>query len=72
VCSLARSAAEAEEGAASPPHCSAFHMGHVSEPLQFARMIVRLPVTVPSSMGYFYSTELAATVKRCWRRSAGT
>lgn len=27
-------------------------------------MIVRLPVTVPSSMGYFYSTELAATVKR--------
>jgi sugar transferase (PEP-CTERM/EpsH1 system associated) len=64
VCSLARSAAEAEEGRGIAAHCSAFHMGHVSEPLQFARMIVRLPVTVPSSMGYFYSTELAATVKR--------
>lgn len=64
VCSLARSAAEAEEGRGIAPHCSAFHMGHVSEPIQFARMIVRLPVPVPSSMGYFYSTELAATVKR--------
>ena len=64
VCSLARSAAEAEEGRGIAAHCSAFHMGHVSEPLQFARMIVRLPVTVPSSMGYFHSTELAATVKR--------
>ncbi len=64
VCSLARSAAEAEEGRGIAPHCSAFHMGHVSEPMQFARMIVRLPVPVPSSMGYFYSAELAATVKR--------
>jgi sugar transferase (PEP-CTERM/EpsH1 system associated) len=64
VCSLARSAAEAEEGRGIAPHCSAFHMGHVSEPIQFARMIVRLPVPVPSSMGYFYSAELAATVKR--------
>ena len=64
VCSLARSGAEAEEGRGIAPHCSAFHMGHVSEPVQFARMIVRLPLLVPSSMGYFYSTELASTVKR--------
>jgi sugar transferase (PEP-CTERM/EpsH1 system associated) len=63
VCSLARSAAEAEEGAGIAPHCSAFHMGQVSEPLQFARMIVRLPLVTPSSMGYFHSPELAAKVK---------
>lgn len=62
VCSLARSAAEAEEGAGIAPHCTAFHMGHVKEPLQFARMIMRLPLTTPSSMGYFYSSELAAKV----------
>jgi sugar transferase (PEP-CTERM/EpsH1 system associated) len=64
VCSLARSAAEAEEGAGIAPHCTAFHMGHVQEPLQFARMIVRLPLVTPSSMGYFYSPELAAKVKQ--------
>jgi sugar transferase (PEP-CTERM/EpsH1 system associated) len=38
-------------------------MGQVSEPLQFARMIVRLPLVTPSSMGYFHSPELAAKVK---------
>ncbi len=64
VCSLARSAAEAEEGAGIAPHCSAFHMGHVQEPVQFARMIVRLPLLTPSSMGYFYSAELAAKVRQ--------
>ncbi len=35
-------------------------MGQVHESLQWARMIVRLPLPTPSSMGYFYSTE--------WRR----
>ncbi len=63
VCSLARSAAEAEEGAGIAPHCTAFEMGRVHEPLQFARMIVRLPLDTPSSMGYFYSPELAAKVR---------
>ncbi len=63
VCSLARSPAEAEEGRGIAPHCTAFHMGQVHEPLQFARMILRLPLLTPSSMGYFRSSELAATVK---------
>ena len=62
VCSLARSAAEAEEGAGIAAHCTSFHMGHVKEPLQFARMLVRLPLPAPSSMGYFYSNELAGKV----------
>ncbi len=64
VCSLVRSEAEAEEGRGIAGHCSAFHMGRVHEPLQFARMIVRLPVPTPSSMGYFYSGELAAQVRQ--------
>ena len=62
VCSLARSQAEAEEGSGIAPHCQAFHMGHVKEPVQFARMVLRLPLTTPSSMGYFYSAELASKV----------
>lgn len=64
VCSLARSEAEAEEGRGIAPHCHAFHMGMVREPVQFARMVARLPLTTPSSMGYFYSGELAATVRQ--------
>ena len=64
VCSLARSAAEAEEGRGIAAHCTAFHIGHVKEPVQFARMIARLPLTTPSSMGYFYSTELASQVRQ--------
>ncbi|MBX3636489.1 MAG: TIGR03087 family PEP-CTERM/XrtA system glycosyltransferase [Rubrivivax sp.] len=63
VCSLARSEAEAEEGRGIAPHCSAFHMGLVREPVQWARMIVRLPLPTPSSMGYFYSGQLAARVR---------
>ena len=58
VCSLARSAEEAKEGQGIAQHCANFEMGHVEEPMQMARMIVRLPMVTPSSMGYFYSTEL--------------
>ena len=62
VCSLSRSDDEAAQGRGIAEHCTAFEMGHVSEPVQFARMIVRLPLTTPSSMGYFYSPELARKV----------
>ena len=64
VCSLARSEAEAQEGAGIAPHCAAFEMGHVKEPAQYARMVMRLPLVTPSSMGYFYSPELAAKVRQ--------
>ena len=63
VCSLARSQAEADEGQGIAPHCAAAEIGLVSEPLQFARMIVRLPLLTPSSMGYFYSADLAQRVR---------
>ncbi len=64
VCSLVRSKAEAEEGAGIAPHCAAFEMGAVKEPLQFARMIARLPLATPSSMGYFYAPDLAEKIRR--------
>ncbi len=63
VCSLARNAAEAEEGQGIAAHCRDFHVAVVAEAVQWARMIVRLPVATPSSMGYFYSRDLAAAVR---------
>ena len=62
VCSLVRSQAEAEEGRGIAPHCTTFEMALVNEPTQWARMVVRLPLRTPSSMGYFHSPELARKV----------
>ena len=62
VCSLARSPEEAAEGQGLQAHCERFEMGHVKNPVQFLRMIVRLPLITPSSMGYFFSGELKAKV----------
>ncbi|THF61627.1 TIGR03087 family PEP-CTERM/XrtA system glycosyltransferase [Pseudothauera rhizosphaerae] len=62
VCSLARSEAEAEEGRGIAPHCARFEMAVVSNPVQTARMVARLPTPVPSSMGFFHSPELARKV----------
>jgi hypothetical protein len=64
VCSLARSEAEATEGRAIAPHCAAFHMGRVNDTLQTLRMVVRLPLLTPSSMGFFYSPELKSHVQQ--------
>lgn len=64
VCSLARSHQEAQEAQGIAPHCASFEIGHVTEWLQVARMVVRLPVRTPSSMGFFYSSELAGHVRR--------
>lgn len=63
VCSLARSPEEAEDGKGIAPYCAGSEMGHVKEWFQVARMIVRLPVPTPSSMGFFYSPELAERVQ---------
>ena len=63
VCSLARSPDEAEEGRGIAPYCAGFEMAHVKEWVQVARMMVRLPVPAPSSMGYFYSPALAEHVQ---------
>jgi hypothetical protein len=39
-------------------------MARVHDPVQALRMIARLPTPTPSSMGYFYSGELAAKVRQ--------
>ena len=62
VCSLSRSPQETEEAQGIAPHCEAFEIGQVREWAQMARMVVRLPVPTPSSMGYFYSPELARRI----------
>lgn len=58
VCSLSRSAAEALEGEGIAAHCKRFEMATVSNPIQALRMVARLPLTTPSSMGFFYSPDL--------------
>lgn len=64
VCSLARSPQEAEEARGIAPYCADYSMAQVADPLQTLRMIVRLPLRTPSSMGYFYSPSLAQRVSR--------
>ena len=63
VCSLARSPEEAEEAKGISPHCTHFVLANVSAPMQMLRMLARLPALTPSSMGYFYSPDLAQKVR---------
>jgi len=62
VASLVRSDVEAEEGRGLAAHCASYRMARVNDPVQGLRMIARLPTATPSSMGYFYSPELARHV----------
>jgi sugar transferase (PEP-CTERM/EpsH1 system associated) len=64
VASLVRSREEAREGEGLRAHCTSYLAAPVHAPLQFARMVARLPTPVPSSMGYFYSRDLARGVRR--------
>jgi len=59
VCSIARSAEEEAEGRGLRQHCARLVVGRVSDALQAARMVARLPTPTPSSMGWFYSRDLA-------------
>jgi hypothetical protein len=58
VCSLSRSPAEAKEGEGIRNHCEHFEMASVSNSIQVIRMVARLPLVTPSSMGFFYSPDL--------------
>jgi len=64
VGSLTRSPEEAEEGRGIAPYCTDFKMGPVKAWTQIARMIVRLPTPIPSSMGFFHSPALSEQVQR--------
>jgi sugar transferase (PEP-CTERM/EpsH1 system associated) len=63
VASLARSAQEAEDGRGIAAHCAHYELAEVRELAQMARMLVQLPTTTPSSMGYFYSPILAWRIR---------
>ncbi|MGH8642711.1 MAG: TIGR03087 family PEP-CTERM/XrtA system glycosyltransferase [Burkholderiales bacterium] len=63
VVSLARSPDEAREGAGIAGHCAHYEMAHVRDPIQFARMLLRVPTSTPSSLGFFYSPALAGRVR---------
>ena len=63
VCSLVRSAAEGEEGRGIAPYCAGFEMARVKAPMQVLRMVARLPLVTPSSMGFFHSPELGRRVR---------
>ncbi len=67
VCSLARSREEEEEGKGLSQHCERVFVGRVSNPVQAARMVARLPSRTPSSMGWFYSPSLSQRVRTLLR-----
>jgi sugar transferase (PEP-CTERM/EpsH1 system associated) len=62
VASLVRSQQEAEAGRGLSRHCSDFIMAEVTATAAWARMISRLPTPQPSSLGYFYSPDLARRI----------
>lgn len=68
VCSLARSTDEAQQGQGIAPYCADFEVVPVTEWVQMARMLVRLPSLTPSSMGFFYSSALDRHVRQVLAR----
>ena len=64
VCSLSRSSREHAEGQGISEFCHDAHSFSVNNGVQWTRMIARLPTMTPSSMGYFYSSEMARFVDR--------
>ena len=62
VCSLVRSQQEADETAGIEDHCYHHFMAQVDNPVQTLRMVARLPLPTPSSMGFFYSSKLKAHI----------
>jgi sugar transferase (PEP-CTERM/EpsH1 system associated) len=64
VASLARSVEELEAGKGLNRHCSRVIVETVSAPAALARMVARVPTSVPASMGYFYSSSLVRRIRR--------
>jgi hypothetical protein len=69
VASLARSDEEADEGQGIAPFCHSFHMAKVDNRAQAIRMVMRLPTLTPSSMGFFYSPDLARQIRALLSRN---
>src|SRR5262245_3632160 len=67
VGSIARSSDEARDGRGIAPHCHAYEIAQVNPAVQTLRMLIRLPTSIPSSMGYFYSSTLASKLTKLLR-----
>jgi polysaccharide biosynthesis protein PslH len=63
VASVARTDAEAREGAGIKPHCEDFMVETIGSAEALARMVIRLPTPEPSSLGYFLSPKLRQRVQ---------
>lgn len=68
VASLVRSEQEAKEGEGLAQYCAHYEMGRVRDSVQMLRMLARLPTPTPSSMGFFYSAQLARQVRALLRQ----
>jgi len=64
VASVAHSAAELAAGEGLAGHCARVLAERVAPLAATARMVLRLPTPVPSSMGYFHAPALARRVRR--------
>ena len=51
-----------DEGEGLAAHCASYDIARVSNPVQTLRMLLRLPTAMPSSIGYFYSPQLARRI----------
>ena len=63
VGSLARSKEELAEGQALEEYCDKLFVGLISPTAAVAHMVARLPTTIPSSMGNFYSRSLHREIR---------
>lgn len=64
VASLVRSPEEAAEAQGIAGHCSEFLLARIGPAAALGRMLWRLPTATPSSLGNFYSPELARLIRQ--------
>lgn len=64
VATVARSAAELEEGRDLGKHCHEVHVGRISTAAGWGRFALHTAGSLPATFGYFYSPRLARTVRR--------
>jgi sugar transferase (PEP-CTERM/EpsH1 system associated) len=64
VNSLVRTEEEQKETAGIEEFCHEHFMAKVDDKVQTAKMILRLPTLIPSSMGFFHSTELKQQINK--------
>lgn len=70
VCSISRSPDEAREGGGIAAYCKHYEMAPINKTVQAARMVARLPLVTPSSMGFFYSPGLKRRIHRLLARES--